>query len=88
MNKHGFDLSNMTVEELKDLKDAIECAIIDRAEKDYLAKLKTFKDALKVLATDYPCKDAFDTGNECWTFEELYDVMWGYKTFFEEPLDK
>ena len=77
MNKYGFNLSNMTVEELKDLKVLVHDAIIDKTEEDYRAKLKTFKDALEVLANDYPCRDAFDTGNDCWTFEELYDVMRG-----------
>lgn len=70
-----FDLTKMTVDELKELNKACNEAIENLQRKDYEEKVNNFKKALTILVENYPYKDCLNDGNTDCSWEELQEML-------------
>ena len=70
-----FDLTKMTVDELKELNRACNEAIENLQRKDYEEKVNNFKKALTILVENYPYEDCFNDGNTDCSWEELQEML-------------
>lgn len=69
-----FDLTGMTINELKELNGACNEAI-ENLQRDYEEKVNNFKKALTILVKDYPYEDCLSDGNVYWSWQALEDCL-------------